>query len=311
MQRFNQLQISITTGRFLLPVVAFFCLLLWGLGWEGWLEGATLLVSVLTAYLLIEWNTAFSLIRRRTTFHISLYIYLATMCFFLHPWKPLVVVPLLFLVALFALFKSYESRQAPVHTFNAFFALGLGSLLFPQLLFFVPLFYIGMLPFRAFSARSFFAGIVGWSVPYWFLLGHAFYHDQMPMFYEPFRELVHFQPIDYTALSLEQGLNGGAITLLSLVGSVNCLNVSYLDKVRTRIYLSFLIAVEVWIYLLCILQPQHFDVLLSMQIILCSILAGHLFVLTRNRFTGIFFIVSFVMLIALMLFNLWMQFFNS
>ncbi len=292
-------------------MVAFLCLLLWGLSLDSWSESVSLLVSVLTAYLLIEWNTAFSLIRRRTTFHVCLYILMATMCFFLHPWKLTIVVPLLFLMSLFTLFKGYESSQAPVHTFNAFFFLGAGSLLFPQLLFFVPLFYMGLLPFRSFSARSFFAGIVGLCVPYWFLLGHAFYHDQMPMFYEPFRELVRFQSIDYGALTLEQAVNGGAIALLSLFSSVNCLNTSYLDKVRTRIFLFFLVAAEAWIFLLAVLQPQHFDVLLSMQIILCSILVCHLFVLTRNRFTGIFFIVSFVILIALMLFNVWMQFFNS
>ena len=64
--------------------------------------------------------------------------------------------------------------------------------------------------------------------------------------------------------------------------------------VRTRIFLSFLITVEAWIYLLGILQPQHFDILLQMQIIVGSILTGHLFTLTHNRFTGIFFITTFV-----------------
>ncbi len=311
MQRFNQLQISITTGRFTLPVVACLCLLLWGLSLDSWTDGISMLVTILTAYVLIEWNTAFSLIRRRTAFHVSLYIFLATMCFFLHPFQGIVAVPLLFLMMLYALFRGYEAHQSSGDTFNAFFFLGLGSLLFPQQLFFIPLLYIGMVMFRSLSARSFFAGIIGVSVPYWFLFGHAFYHDQMELFYEPLRELVHFQAIDYSSLTLEQGLNGGVITLLSLVSMVNYLHVSYQDKVRTRIFLSFLVSMKMGIYLLALLQPQHFNVLLSMQLILCSVLMGHCFTITRNRFTGIFFIVSFVILIALMTYNIWMQFFNS
>ena len=76
-------------------------------------------------------------------------------------------------------------------------------------------------------------------------------------------------------------------------------------------FLIVLIAVEAWIYLLGILQPQHFDILLQMQVIVGSILTGHLFTLTRNRFSGIFFIITFVTLITLAIYNLWMQFFNS
>lgn len=99
--------------------------------------------------------------------------------------------------------------------------------------------------------------------------------------------------------------------MISLTCSVHYFIVSYLDKTRTRLFLSFLIAVEAWIYALGLLQPQHFNVLLQLQIIMMSILTGHLFTLTRNRFSGIFFIITFVTLITLAIYNLWMQFFNS
>lgn len=133
----------------------------------------------------------------------------------------------------------------------------------------------------------------------------------MNLFYHPLQEFIHFQPISYELLGLDRIISCGIITLISLVSSVHYFHVSYLDKVRTRIFLFFLITVEAWIYLLGILQPQHFDLLLQMQIIVGSILTGHLFTLTHNRFTGIFFIITFVLLIVLTIYNLWMQFFNS
>ena len=165
--------------------------------------------------------------------------------------------------------------------------------------------------FRSLSLKSFFAGLIGLCVPYWLFFGYAFYYDKMNLFYHPLQELIHFQSISYESLGQDRIISCGIITLISLVSSVHYFHVSYLDKVRTRIFLFFLITVEAWIYLLGILQPQHFDLLLQMQIIAGSILTGHLFTLTHNRFTGIFFIITFVLLIVLTIYNLWMQFFNS
>lgn len=307
----NKFQIDVATGRFTLPVVILVCLFLWVLTSGEWQDAISLLTCAATAYLLIEVNTAFALIRTRTAAHVSLYVFLTTICLFLHPLQLTTFVPLAFLIAVSQLFRSYESANASESIFHAFLFIGIGSLMFPQLLYFVPLFYLSMISFRSLSLKSFFAGIIGLTVPYWFLFGYAFYYDQMDLFYRPMLEVVHFQPISYHALGLEQLISCGVVTLISLVSSVHYFNVSYLDKVRTRIFLFFLIAVEVWTYLLGILQPQHFNVLLQIQIITGSILTGHLFTLTRNRFTGIFFIITFVILIALTIYNLWMQFFNS
>lgn len=311
MASYDQFQIDVAKGRLTFPIAIIICLLLWIITSHEWQDAISLLACALTAYLLIEINTTFTLIRTRSTLHVSFYVFLTTACLFLHPYQPAVFVPLTFLIAIFQLFRSYESPYPAESIFHAFFFIGLGSLLFPQLLYFVPLFYLGMISFRSLSPKSFFAGLIGLSVPYWFFFGYAFYYDKMDLFYHPLQEIIHFQAISYETLGPVRVVSCGVITFISLVSSVHYFNISYLDKVRTRIFLSFLIAVEAWIYLLGILQPQHFNILLQIQIIAGSILTGHLFTLTRNRFTGIFFIITFVLLIVLTIYNLWMQFFNS
>lgn len=311
MANYNKFQTDAASGRLTLPVVILVCLLLWAAASTQWQEAISLLACAITSYLLIEINTAFALIRTRTTLHVSFYVVLATACIFLHPLQPVTFAPIFFLIAIFRLFASYESPQAAGNIFHSFFFIGLGSLLFPQLLYFLPLFYAGMISFRSLSLKSFFAGIIGATTPYWFLFGYAFYCDKPELFYRPLREAVCFQPVSYALLGPEQLVSAGVITLISLIISVYYFNISYLDKVRTRIFLSFLIAAEAWIYLQALLQPGHFNAWFQLQIPVSSILAGHLFTLTRNRFTGIFFIVTFVILTALTIFNLWMQFFNS
>lgn len=269
-----------------------------------------MLVCTLVAYLLTELNTTFTLIRTRTTLHISLYICLFTLCLFLHPFRAETFVPLLFLLAIFQLYGGYETPQAPMHAFHCLFFIGLGSLLFPRLAWFVPLFYVGMNSFRSLSLRSFFAGIIGLATPYWFLFGYALYADRMDLFLRPLQEAVSFTPICYGELETEQLVFGGIIVFLSAVSSIYYFNTAYQDKVRTRLFLLFLVGVEVWNCLLGALQPRHFDVWLQIQILVCSIFMAHLFALNRSRFAGIFFMVTFVILIVWTVYNVWMQLFN-
>lgn len=311
MTGYNKLQTEIATGRLTLPVVILICLFLWGVSIHSWNELISFISCALTGYMMIEINTAFTLIRTRTMLHVSLFGFIISACMFLHPFHISNLVPPAFIIALFQLFRSYESGQASGNIFHSFFFIGLGSLAFPQLLYFAPLFYISMISFRSLSAKTFFAGLVGLIVPYWFLFGYAFYNGKIELFYSPLQSLIQFQPIHYTGFTPDQIISWGGITLISLTCSVHYFIVSYLDKTRTRLFLSFLIAVEAWIYALGLLQPQHFNVLLQLQIIMMSILTGYLFTLTRNRFSGIFFIITFVTLITLAIYNLWMQFFNS
>lgn len=307
----NKFQAEIATGRLTLPVVILICLFLWGATTHQWQEVVSLLACSLTAYLLIETNTAFALIRTRTTLHVCFYVYLCSVCFFLHPWQPTLFVPLLVLLAFSQLFRSYESIHAPVHSFHAFLFLGGGSLLFPQLLFLIPFFYLGMISFRALSVKSFLAGLLGLTLPYWFLFGYALCTDRLEWFYRPLSEAVHFYPITYQTLTLQQWVSGGVIVAFSLISSMHYFYVSYLDKVRTRLFLSFLIGIEVGIYLLIFLQPPHFNVALHLLIMISAILGGHLFALTQSRWVGILFITTFVILMFLTIYNLWMQFFTS
>ena len=209
-----------------------------------------------------------------------------------------------FLVALFFLFRSYQQARPTGSLFHAFVFIGLGSLLFPQLMLFVPIFWIGAYSFQSLRAKSFFASLVGWSIPYWLLLGHALYYGQMEIFCQPFRELATFTPIrfDYQPWELA---TLGYLLVLFIVSAAHCLIAGYEDKIRTRSYLHFLILLNFCIFVYIGLQPALSVHLMSFLLIGTSILAGHLFVLTNSRSSNIFFICAFVGLFILLGFNIW------
>lgn len=299
------------TGRFTLPVVILICLLLWGSTFQEWNELISLGVTIIIGYVFIETNTTFNLIRTRTSMPVCLYWLIATALFFLHPFEWTNLVPLVFILATYQLFHSYESVSSSPFIFHSFLFIGLGSIAFPQLLYMVPMLWGSMIPFRAISIKSFLASIIGLMTPYWFIFGYALYFNEMHILLMPLREAAHLYPIDYSHLTLPEIASWGFITLLLIISGFHYWQISYMDKTRTRIYHSYLAIAGFWATLLSILQPVHLCEWLSIQLICTAFLCGHLFSLTRNRFSGIFFIVTFVLYILLMSFNLWMQYFNS
>ena len=307
----NRFQIQVATGRFTLPVVVIVCLLLWGISLQKWNELASMAIIGLIGYVMIEANTAFNLIRTRTSLPVSIYGWIATALFFLHQWEWSNLIPLIFILSVFQQFRCYESSSPTNPVYHAFLFIGLGSLIFPPFIYFVPLFLGSMIPFRAMSGRSFLASLFGIITPYWFLFGYAFFFDKMELFWEPIEEMTYFHPIVYNHLTPTEIISWGIITLLLIVSSIHYGYAAYMDKTRTRIYHSFVAFAGFWATLFSILQPVHLQKLMPIQLICMAFLSGHLFSLTRNRFSGILFIVIFATFILLMIFNLWMQYFNS
>lgn len=158
--------------------------------------------------------------------------------------------------------------------------------------------------FQSLHPKSFFASLIGWSVPYWFLLGYAYLSGHMDLFYQPFLELVNFRSILFGFRPWELATIG-YILLLYMVSSSHCLIAGYEDKIRTRSYLHFLIFLNFCIFVYIGLQPALYPHLFSLLLIGTSILIGHLFVLTNSRSSNLFFIIMLVGLFTLFGFNLW------
>ena len=82
MTGYNKLQTEIATGRLTLPVVILICLFLWGVSIHSWNELISFISCALTGYMMIEINTAFTLIRTPDdaarqpvwVYHIGMYV---------------------------------------------------------------------------------------------------------------------------------------------------------------------------------------------------------------------------------------------
>ena len=327
--RNKRLQNRITAGRFTLPAAIVLSLFGWTLTsvllpeappleggyslWEivssyipAWANAPlSFILCGLIGYFLIELNNTFAIIRMRASVQTSIYFLLMAVCPALHQLHAGDVASIAFLISLFFLFQGYQHTRPEGPLSYSFLFIGAGSLFFPQLTLFIPLFWIGAYSFQALTLKSIFGSLTGWCLPYWFLFGHAYFHEKMELFYQPFLELVHFHPVTFSGFPLWEAVTLAYLFVVFAVSSVHCLVAGYDDKIRTRSYLQFLIFLSLCIFGYILLQPALTIHLLPLLLMGVSILAGHFVVLTNSRASNVFFICALAALVLLFGFNLW------
>ena len=306
----HSFQQQIATGRFTLPVAILVSILLWTINGTLWSETGNFLLMAFTGYLMIETNTTYSLIRTRTTLPTCFFGCLMSTFYFLHPFHASSVATPLCMISLFELFRSYESYEAQAITYNSFLFYSIGTWFFPPLFYLIPLWFLALISFRSLTVKSFTASLLGLFTPYWFLLAYSLFTDDPLYWRTPFEEICQWPPISYELWSKPIIICMAFTTLQLIIGIVHYTKVAYQDKNKTRMLLSFLSFLGLCITGLILLQPQHLSAWMPLQLVITSFLTGHLFTLTTNRFTGIYFIINFVCYNSLTLYLLWMQLFS-
>ena len=161
------------------------------------------------------------------------------------------------ILAIYELFTSYHNPESKSKAFNIAFVLGIGSLLWIQILWYLPLFWWGMYQLRSISGKTILSSFIGVISVYWFLLGWSVWQQNVTPFVEPFGELldIKFSLVKNAGWIEWTGI--GYAALLTAIASFNILTHEYDDNLRTRQFLSFLIALSVWSAFLFFLYDQN------------------------------------------------------
>lgn len=269
-----------------------------------WLQIPLLAISTL---MMVELNNANSLIRIYSRMVSCSFLVMITMATFLIPSVSAAVVELTLIVFYLYFLRAYQSPAATGWVFSAFFALGAASIPFVQVLFFVPVLWVLLATnVLAFSARTFFASLLGIIGPYWFVGAYCVLTGNPEYLADHFLELAQFgEPFDYTALDTPRLLTLGFVLFLAILGSAHFLIYSYLDKIRIRMIYEIFITIDVCCIVFILLQPQHFDKLMAMIIVTTAPLIGHYLALSHSRISNICFFLIIAMALAITAFNLW------
>ena len=307
----KRLQNKIAESRLTLPMTAAYASLVWALGGavvdQMWMQFACF---VLTTYVIMELNTTYVLLRTYSRMVSCVFLCLTCCSSFLFPAIDGGIVALCYSIMFMPLFNGYQDRTSPGWNFYAFLALGVASLLWVQILYFVPLMWLYMVfGLRSMSWRTFMASLIGLITPYWFAALWFIFTEDIETPIAHFTQLAQFMPLynllpAYESLGASRCLTFAIVTPMIVTGIVHYLRKKYNDKLNTRMYYSVFIVNTIAALTFTILQLQHFDFTFRIAIVSGSPAIAHFLTHTRTLVTNISFIVMLTATVALTIVNL-------
>lgn len=305
----RRLQNNVSESRMTLPAAAIYATLVWmagGLVSDGlWMQFGCFAAST---YLMVELNNANALIRVYSRMVSCAFIALSCAATFLFTSAGGAAMELFAIASYAALFRSYQDRQAAGLTFYAFMSISTGSLFYAEMLYFAPVLWLLMAAFvRSASLRTVAASVLGLCLPYWLAAAIALYTGHLPMLADHLGQLAATGPLcDFSLLSANQVATMAFVMAMAATGIIHYRRQSINDKIRTRMFYSCFITMDIASAALAILQPQHYELALRMMIVNTSPLIAHFITLTNTKVTNVAFCAIVVAILALTAFNLWM-----
>lgn len=304
----KRVQNRVAESRYALPLTAVYAVLIWlvcGLLPQQWWIQLT--CFSLSAFLMVILNNNNALLRIYSRMVSCAFLVLSCAVCFLFDSLKGGIVQLCFIASYITLFRCYQDKQAMGWTYYTFLCLGLGSMLFVQLLFFVPfLWLLTIVQLNAMSWRTFSASVLGLLTPYWLTAGWFVWQRDVSTIWEHFTALAQFQTLgDYSQVTLSQLLVFVVVVALAVTGMVHFWRTSYNDKIRIRQLYGFFIFMTMLTTIFLVLQPQHYDVLIRLLIINTAPLIGHFIALTHTKVTNIAFYAIVIICLLVTAFNVW------
>lgn len=313
--RRDRLQNHVSGSVLTLPTCAVLCLVSWYFNYrdvllEPW-TWVSLLVLVLTAYILIELNNRNQLIRVRSRMVSSVWLVLVACIPLLQLYGDGLLVACSMTGAYFMLFRTYQKTECEADTFHYALLLGLSSLFIPSLIFCLPLFLWHQMVFlRSMTLRAFCAAMIGCLFPYLVIGGWLLLKDDLSFILSWWTDLQQWLPItveSYKKLDVVQVAEWGVLTMLSLTGVLHYLGTSYNDKIQVRMFLYILCLQFVVLDTYVCLQPYCLDDFMPLLAVTGAPLIAHYFALTRSWFSNTIFVLFVLACVSLVVVNQYMR----
>lgn len=296
---------QITTGVLTLPVTTGIATLIWlmpdGSDLHRWLG---LLLTGSLAFLLSELNNRNALIRTRSQMVGTTFMALLAPFTDMHDLSEAMIPTACLILSYFQLFSTYQRPRPEGQVFTSFLLLGIACWFYPLLLCFVPVVYTGLLiPLRALTWRTCFAGIFGLLLPFWGYAGYAIGTDRAEMALQPFTRGVALDFMNFS--TVPTGVLAGFLlmTLLAVCSMLHFSYTAYGDKIRTRMFYYVIISIEIFLFGIFLLQPAGYRMSLSLLAANSAPLIAHHFTLGKGRLLDGWFLVCLLALAVLTLFN--------
>jgi len=244
---------------------------------------ACLLIQIGIAFFLLQLNHIFNIIQKRTFLPALFYLLLigCNPAFYYNLKGSLAALCLA--LCYFFLFNSFQKPKSQLNALNISLLLVLGSLLWPPLLFFFPVFWQGFYRFRCLNARVFFANLLGFVVVYLFIFAWSVYKEDINLFLSLLPQadkLFVFHKPDITVL---EWIESGFLLVIYLVIGIYLFFYNISERVWTISILSYFYFSALFIFILSFFQNEYKSAWELVFYIPIAFLTGHFFSRSNNR----------------------------
>jgi hypothetical protein len=215
------------------------------------------------------------------------------------------IIGICMMVAIYMLFLTYKVPNDVRHTYCAYLAIGVGSLIFVKTLYFVPLMWVlTAFLLQSLNWRTLSSSLVGLVTPYWLALPWYIFKQEyegvithfLPLFHLPVSDgEVVLRPIQVTVFVF--------VAVLAIIGMVNFWRKNYEESIRIRMFFYFFQWMGLATGVFVLLQPQHYDTFMRILLICASPVIAHFFALTKLRIVNYMFFCVLGLVIAFTFFS--------
>ncbi|MDR0795983.1 MAG: hypothetical protein LBE79_08050 [Tannerella sp.] len=221
-----------------------------------YLAGFSLLL--LSASFIQRIHFIFMIVQGKTTLPFLLFFLLNSANPDFYPIHPGSIAIFLLIFAIFELFGSYQNPSSTGRIFNLMVSIGVGSLIWPHLLLFIPVFLIGMYQFRILNTRTFFAGILGLLTVFWFVLGWCVWKSDFTVFTNLAQCLSEIHIVFTNESRLSVWLKPLFFFFLMIVLLFHISTQESERTIRTRHFLTFIFMLGFYSFILSLLYAPVF-----------------------------------------------------
>ena len=260
----------------------------------------------MTSVMMGQLNSVNALIRIYSRMIMCSFLVITCVATFLFADITTALETLCFAIFYIFLFHCYQDKNSPGFIYYAYLAIGLASVFWVQVLFFLPVLWIvTSTNIMAMNFRNFVASLLGVLTPYWFLLAWYAYSYDIQSFADHFADIARFGSIaDFSILSPHQLITLAFIILLAITGMIHYANTAHQDNIRTRMFYETFITIDVLTMAFIIIQPQQFAFLYGIMAINTAPLIGHFIALTHTKWTNAYFKVLLAIATAICAYNI-------
>ena len=262
----------------------------------------TIFLALALAFMILRLNTSYAFIRIRTFLPSNIFVLIISGLTTIHSLHPVYFGAFFLLMAIHRIFGAYENKKTNSNAFDAGFLIGLGSLFYFNLIFYLPIVWIGFILIRKNPEwRNLILPVCGVCIPWLYAFSYYFFTDSLPVMGQTIRQNF-LSPNNFLQGKLDFQIYLALLIFLTLLGSFFLISQLDEKKVSSRKYFQIFFLIFVISLTILLFVPSVSQEILIIMAIPLTFLFSNYLIFMRMQFWGNLFVYLLVAMVIYMQF---------